>query len=120
MLQWLSTNALTIDRLFHWIHVVVDLGVPVSKHEPTKILQGLRSWDILSAVVDMRKPVRLDDDHALDACEVDDVVADQMLATKLEAAKRSVAESAPESALRGHVLFTEGAGQLDFPVAGWH
>jgi len=74
----------------------------------TLLAEPLRACRVLRALILVLPAVQLDDQHAFDAAEIDDVRTDRMLATKLHA-QLMPAQMDPEPALGVSLFSTQSA-----------
>jgi hypothetical protein len=79
------------------VRILKDVVVPEAKNVPAEIVQI--SCPVTIDVFAVLAAIRLDDEAALDAREVGDVVSDRFLPAELEAAKLTISQPGPKPML---------------------
>jgi hypothetical protein len=79
-----------------------------TQHVETLLAEPLRACRVLRALIFVLPAVQLDDQHAFDAAEVDDVRTDRMLAAKLRA-QLMPAQMEPEPTLSVSLFSAQSA-----------
>ena len=89
-------HAFAIDGFLHWLNILVDFGVPKADYMPSGIRDEPAPLFVHDLDSEMGLTVDFDNPMAFDTGEIDDVRADRMLPSELEAGQRAVAKSLPK------------------------
>ena len=101
------------QHFFDAVQVFIDIRVPNPLHFPSQGFQSRRSVCVAMFLIEMGLPVYLDDQLALDACEIDDEIRNRMLAAKLQTGESAIPERRPKAILGWDIVPPQCASLVD-------